>query len=95
VHLGWAPGRPVEGGVQEELLEIFRELNVILLQVGVSKNAIVSVRRYLADVNRDIAAANKTYAEYFVSHPPSRRAYGVTLQQGMQVGAAFVADLPE
>jgi 2-iminobutanoate/2-iminopropanoate deaminase len=97
VLTGIRPGadRPVTGGVQAELQEIFRQLDAILAQAGVTKRAIVSVRLYLADVNRDIAAVNKTYAEYFGSHPPSRRAYGVTLQLEMLIEAAFVAELPE
>jgi 2-iminobutanoate/2-iminopropanoate deaminase len=97
VLTGIAPGtdHPVRGGIQEELREIFRQLDSILLQAGVTKNAIASVRLYLADVNRDIAAVNKTYTEYFGSHPPSRRAYGVTLQLGMLIEAAFVAEIPE
>jgi 2-iminobutanoate/2-iminopropanoate deaminase len=96
VLTGIPPGadRPVSGGVAEELQEIFRQLDAILLQAGVTKAAIASVRLYLADVNRDIAMVNKTYAEYFGSHPPSRRAYGVTLQLGMLIEAAFVAELP-
>ena len=31
---------------------------------------------------------------YFAAHPPNRRAYGVDLQVGMLVEAAFVAELP-
>jgi 2-iminobutanoate/2-iminopropanoate deaminase len=86
---------PVKGGIQAELREIFRQLDNILKQVGLPKTSIASVRLYLADVNRDIAAVNHTYAEYFGLHPPSRRAYGVTLQLGMLIEAAFVAEMPD
>jgi len=97
VLTGIPPGadRPVSGGVVEELQEIFRQLDAILGKAGVTRDAIASVRLYLADVNRDIAVVNKAYAEYFGSHPPSRRAYGVTLQLGMLIEAAFVAELPQ
>jgi 2-iminobutanoate/2-iminopropanoate deaminase len=87
--------RPVTGGVQEELREIFRQLDAVLAQAGTDKSAVVSVRLYLQDVLRDITAVNAVYAEYFGNHPPNRRAYGVTLQAGMLIEAAFVAELPD
>lgn len=85
--------KPIEGGVQAETREIFRQLDAILAQAGVDKTAIVSGRLYLQEVNRDIAAVNQIWAAYFGSHPPNRRAYGVNLQAGMLIEAAFVAEL--
>lgn len=85
---------PIAGGVAEEMHEIFRQLDALLHEVCVDKTAIVSVRLYLQNVNRDIAAVNEVYKEYFGKHPPNRRAYGVDLQVSMLVEAAFVAELP-
>jgi 2-iminobutanoate/2-iminopropanoate deaminase len=85
---------PVEGGVVAELQEIFRQLDDILSRAGVDKTAVVSVRLYLENVNEDIAAVNEAYQAYFGTHPPNRRAYGVDLQAGMKIEAAFVAELP-
>lgn len=85
---------PVAGGVTAELREIFRQLDQILVAAGVDKTAIVSARLYLQDVLRDIAEVNNVYKEYFGSHPPNRRAYGVNLQSGMLIEAAFVAECP-
>ena len=87
--------KPVEGGPGAELREIFRQLDGILAEVGLDKTAICSVRLYLENVNRDIAEVNAIYKEYFGSHPPNRRAYGVDLQKGMLVEAGFVAEFPE
>lgn len=84
---------PVEGGAAEELREIFRQLDEVLALAGIGKTSVVSCRLYLQDVLRDIAEVNRVYAEYFGSHPPSRRAYGVALQAGMLVEAAFVAEV--
>jgi 2-iminobutanoate/2-iminopropanoate deaminase len=97
VLTGIPPGKewPIEGGVREELREIFRQLDAILATAGVSKTAVASVRLYLADVNQGIAVVNEIYKEYFGSHPPNRRAYGVTLQRSMLIEAAFVAELLE
>ena len=85
---------PVPGGVRAELAEIFRQLDEVLAQVGATKTAVVSVRLYLADVIGEIAQVNEMYKEYFGTHPPNRRAYGVTLQRGMRIEAAFTAELP-
>jgi len=87
--------KPVTGGVVAELEEIFRQLDIVLAKAGVTKTSIVSVRLYLQDVVRDIAAVNVAYKEYFGTHPPNRRAYGVNLQVGMLIEAAFVAELPD
>lgn len=86
--------KPLAGGAAAEMKEIFRKLDDILSQASIDKTAIVSVRLYLQDVNRDIAAVNEVYADYFGTHPPNRRAYGVDLQVGMLVEAAFVAEHP-
>lgn len=85
---------PVPGGVSEELREIFRQLDEILSMVGVTRNSVCSVRLYLEHVVRDIAEVNSVYKEYFGSHPPNRRAYGVALQSGMLIEAAFVVEIP-
>lgn len=97
VLVGIPPGKeyPIEGGVEAELREIFRQLDGILAQVNVTKEAIASVRLYLQEVNRDIASANAVYKEHFGAHPPNRRAYGVDLQRSMLIEAAFVVELPD
>jgi 2-iminobutanoate/2-iminopropanoate deaminase len=96
VLTGIVPGTstPIAGGVEAEMREILRQLDETLAEAGVDKTAIVSVRLYLQDVNRDVAAVNAIYREYFGSHPPNRRCYGVDLQVNMQVEGAFVAELP-
>ncbi len=86
---------PIQGGVAEEMREIFRQLDAVLREAGIDKTAIASARLYLQDVNRDIAAVNEVYKEYFGKHSPNRRAYGVDLQAGMLVEAAFVAEIQQ
>ncbi len=94
VLTGIPPGqnRPVSGSAAAELREIFRQLDEILGLVGVEKTAIASVTLYLQHVLKDINEVNAAYKEYFGSHPPNRRAYGVDLQSGMLVEAAFLAE---
>jgi enamine deaminase RidA (YjgF/YER057c/UK114 family) len=95
VLTGIPPGDkvPVPGGAGAELREIFRQMDGILAMAGAERPAVVSVRLYLQHVLRDIAEVNTVYREYFGTHPPNRRAYGVELQSGMLVEAAFVAEL--
>jgi enamine deaminase RidA (YjgF/YER057c/UK114 family) len=86
---------PVPGGAAAEMREIFKQLDSLLAQVGLNKNHICSARLYLQHVNRDIGEVNEVYKEYFGKHTPNRRGYGVDLQAGMLVEAAFVAEFPE
>jgi enamine deaminase RidA (YjgF/YER057c/UK114 family) len=97
VLVGIPPGesKPVEGGPAAEMQEIFRQYEELLEQLGLDKTATASVRLYLQNVTRDIAEVNLVYREYFGSHPPNRRAYGVELQTGMLVEAAFTVEIPE
>lgn len=97
VLTGMKPGTttPVEGGAAMELREIFRQLDEILATAGVDKTSVCSVRIYLQHVNRDVGEINMVWKEYFGTHPPNRRCYGVDLQSGMLVEAGFVAELPD
>ncbi|MSP48642.1 MAG: RidA family protein [Alphaproteobacteria bacterium] len=85
---------PVPGGAGAEMQEAFRQLDLLLKEAGVDRAAICTARLYLHDVLADIAAVNVVWKEYFGTHPVVRRAYGVTLQAGMRVEAAFTAEIP-
>lgn len=87
-----APG-PVEGGAAAEMREAFRQLDLLLAEAGVDRFAVCTARLYLQDVRADIGAVNEVWKEYFGSHPVCRRAYGVELQAGMRVEAAFTAEV--
>ena len=97
VLTGIPPGgdAPVAGGVEAEAREIFRQLDEILEGEGLTRRNLCSARLYLQHVNRDIAEVNKVWAEYLGDHPLNRRAYGVDLQRGMLIEAAFVAEVPD
>ena len=85
---------PGPGGIAAETREIFKQLDEVLTAAGVDKTTVASARLYLQHVNRDIAEVNIIWKEYFGTHAPVRRAYGVDLQAGMLIEAAFVAELP-
>ena len=96
VLTGIAPGqsKPVDGGASAEIREIFRQLDEILAEAGLAKTNLCSARIYLQHVNRDVAQINQAWCEYLGDHPVNRRCYGVDLQVGMLVEAAFVAEFP-
>ncbi|HZZ41352.1 MAG TPA: RidA family protein, partial [Tepidisphaeraceae bacterium] len=77
----------------EEMREIFRQLDEVLGWVKVGKEKVVSVRLYLAEVNRDIGEVNEVYKEYFAECSPMRMAVGVELQKGMLVEAQFIVEV--
>ena len=97
VLTGMPPGgdEPVKWGAGAEIREIFRQLDEILEGEGLTRRSLCSARLYLQHVNRDIAEVNEAWAEYLGDHPLNRRAYGVDLQRGMLVEAAFVAEVPD
>lgn len=85
--------QPVPGGAGAEMQEIFRQLDVLLAAAGIDRFAVCTARLYLQNVVADIGAVNVVWKEYFGQHPVVRRAYGVQLQSGMLVEAAFTAEL--
>jgi len=97
VLTGIPPGKtePVPGGVTMEMKEICRQLDDILEKAGLNKKHLCSASVYLQEVNRDVGKMNEVWQEYLVDHPLSRRCFGVDLQLGMLVEAAFVAEFPE
>jgi enamine deaminase RidA (YjgF/YER057c/UK114 family) len=84
---------PVTGGAGAEMREAFRQLDLLLAEAGIDRKSICTARLYLHDVLADIAAVNVVWKEYFGDHPVVRRAYGVVLQSGMRLEAAFTAEM--
>jgi len=97
VLVGMPPGesKQVAGGAVSEMREIFRQLDEVLAEAGLERTNICSARIYLQDVLRDVGEINAVWKEYFGSHPPNRRCYGVQLQAGLLVEAGFVAEFPK
>jgi enamine deaminase RidA (YjgF/YER057c/UK114 family) len=86
--------KPVAGGAQAQMREIFQQLDRELYSVGADRTHIVSVKLHLKNLKRDLAAVDKVYAEYFGAHCPNRGVYGVDLQPGILIEAEFVATVP-
>lgn len=95
VLTGIRPGdpAPVPGGAGAEMTEIFRQLDLILDAEGLDWRAVCSARLYVGEIGRDMPAINAAWKTYMRGHPANRRAYGVALQRGMLVEAAFVVEM--
>lgn len=87
--------KPVTGGAAAEMREIFRQLDEILTQHRLTRRHVVFVQLFLQHVNRDIAAVNEVYREFFTAHTPMRCAVGADLQVEMLVEAVFRIEYPD
>ncbi|GFR38405.1 2-iminobutanoate/2-iminopropanoate deaminase [Insulibacter thermoxylanivorax] len=66
-----ADGRLVEGGIEEQTHQVFRNLQAILKEAGASWKDVVKVTVFLKDMDQ-FAVVNEIYASYFGDHKPAR-----------------------
>ena len=69
-------GKLVEGGVLEEVKQVFKNIQAILEEAGSSMNHVVKTLVLLKDI-ADFAEVNKVYAEQFNDVLPARSAFQV------------------
>jgi 2-iminobutanoate/2-iminopropanoate deaminase len=67
-------GKLVEGGFGPQLEQTLRNLNNVLADAGVTREQVIKVNVYLADI-ADWPALNGPYAEFFRSSLPARTAF--------------------
>ena len=70
-------GKVVEGGFGPELEQTLRNLSKVLADAGVTREQVIKVNVYLADIG-DWSALNGPYAEFFGSRFPARTAFGTS-----------------
>lgn len=70
-------GKVVEGGFGPELEQTLRNLSNVLTDAGVTKEQVIKVNVYLADL-ADWPALNGPYAEFFGSSLPARTAFATS-----------------
>jgi 2-iminobutanoate/2-iminopropanoate deaminase len=71
IPLDPATGNLVEGGVEAQTVQVFKNIEAILKAGGTSFDRVVSATVYLADMN-EFAKVNEIYATYFSSPAPAR-----------------------
>jgi 2-iminobutanoate/2-iminopropanoate deaminase len=71
IPLDPATGNLVDGGVEAQTRQVFKNIGEILKAGGTSFDGVVSATVYLADMN-DFAKVNEIYATYFSDPAPAR-----------------------
>jgi len=71
IPLDPATGNLVEGGIEAQTRQVFKNIGEILQAGGTSFDGVVSATVYLADMN-DFGKVNEIYATYFSSPAPAR-----------------------
>jgi len=71
IPLDPATGSLVDGGVEAQTVQVFKNIEAILKAGGTSFDRVVTATVYLADMN-DFATVNDIYATYFSSPAPAR-----------------------
>ncbi|MEV5030826.1 RidA family protein [Paenibacillus sp. LPE1-1-1.1] len=64
-------GQLVEGGIEEQTHQVFRNLEAVLSAAGASFQDVVKATVFIKDMNQ-FAAVNGIYASYFGEHKPAR-----------------------
>ncbi|MGF7035732.1 2-iminobutanoate/2-iminopropanoate deaminase [Paenibacillus mucilaginosus] len=64
-------GQVVEGGVEEQTHQVFRNLQAVLEAAGTDFSQVVKATVFIKDMNQ-FAAINTIYASYFGDHKPAR-----------------------
>lgn len=66
-----AEGTLVEGGIEEQTHQVFRNLQAVLKEAGSSLDRVLKATVFLKDMNQ-FAQVNRIYESYFGSHKPAR-----------------------
>jgi reactive intermediate/imine deaminase len=88
-----ATGKVVDGGVAEQTRQTLKNLQKILDTKGAKFSDVVKVTAHLQDVNRDFAAYDLVYREFFSAPFPVRTTVGSDLIK-ILVEIDFVVALP-
>ncbi|WP_273478371.1 RidA family protein [Ignavigranum ruoffiae] len=76
-------GKLVEGDIEAQTKQVFKNIQYVLEEAGLSLANVVKVTVLLADIN-DFQAMNTIYAEAFAGLYPARSAFSVA---GLPLGA--------
>lgn len=71
-----ADGQLVEGGIEEQTHQVFRNLQEVLAAAGATLQDVAKATVFMKDMN-DFAVVNGIYASYFGDHKPARSAVEV------------------
>ncbi|WP_409252470.1 RidA family protein [Bacillus sp. SCS-153A] len=66
-----AEGTMIEGTVEDQTHQVFKNLQAVLEEAGASLDTVVKATVFIKDMN-DFGAINEVYGEYFNTHKPAR-----------------------
>ena len=66
-----AEGEMVNGDVQEQTHQVFKNIQAVLKEAGASLESVVKTTVFIKDMN-DFGKINEIYGEYFHAHKPAR-----------------------
>jgi 2-iminobutanoate/2-iminopropanoate deaminase len=93
IPLDPATGHLVDGDVEAQTRQVFKNIDAILKAGGTSFDGVVTATVYLADMN-DFAKVNEIYATYFSSPAPARATVQVArLPKDCRVEIQVIASL--
>ncbi len=81
--VGYRPGTAevVGDDVESQTLQTLHLIDGVLERAGISRDRLLRMRVYLADVQRDFAAFNQVFRPWIGTHRPARTTVGATLAQ--------------
>lgn len=86
-----ATGQIVEGGIEEQTVQVMENIKAILEAAGLTFDSVVKTTCLLSDIG-NFQIMNGIYAKYFSENPPARAAYEVAkLPLGVMVEIETIA----
>jgi 2-iminobutanoate/2-iminopropanoate deaminase len=87
-------GELVQGGIEEQTHQVFRNLQAVLAEAGAGLSDVVKATVFLKDMEQ-FAALNAIYAAYFGEHKPARSTVEVArLPKDVLVEIELIAAIP-
>ena len=91
IPLDPASGKMVEGGIEAEARQVFKNLEAVLRAAGADFSHVVKTTVFLTDL-ADFAVVNGIYAETYTENPPARSCVQVAaLPAGARVEIEAIA----
>ena len=96
-HVGFWPGtsNPIAGDLAAQTRQTLEDLDAAMEKAGTDRSRIVTMRVFLAEVQRDFDGMNKVFREWIGDHRPARTTVGAPLAvDGLLVEIDAVVAMP-
>ena len=96
-HVGFWPGtsNPIAGDLAAQTRQTLNDLDAAMEQAGTDRSRIVTMRVFLAEVQRDFDGMNKVFREWIGEHRPARTTVGAPLAvDGLLIEIDAVVAMP-